>query len=203
MSLIPWFGSKTMTPRGSMTIRSPTTPRLVGMHLTTLATVTMTRTQVSSQTPMTSHLRNVIPTGHGLTKPAASPTPQEKDKKACVTPRTATIVKKLRSMKAGDGMYCWDPHAQNPSSDHPKGKACDITIGKLGKKPTGDKKSDGDAVADWLVKHRDKWGVKYVIWYGQIWTERTGKWRDYGGGGAYDPKDVTGGHFDHVHVSMH
>lgn len=128
---------------------------------------------------------------------------QEKDKKACVTPRTATIVKKLRSMKAGDGMYCWDPHAQNPSSDHPKGKACDITIGKLGKKPTGDKKTDGDAVADWLVKHHDKWGVKYVIWYGQIWTERTGKWRDYGGGGAYDPKDVTGGHFDHVHVSMH
>lgn len=128
---------------------------------------------------------------------------QPKNDKACVTPRTATIIKKLKSMEVGDGMLCWDPHLQNPKSDHPKGKGCDITIGKLGKKPTGDKKAEGDALAEWFVKNAKTWGVKYVIWDGKIWTDSTQRWRDYGGGGAYDPDDITGGHFDHNHVSLH
>lgn len=128
---------------------------------------------------------------------------QPKNSKACVTPRTAKLMKKLKSMEVGDGMLCWDPHLQNPKSDHPKGKGCDITIGKLGKKPKGDKKAEGDELSKWFVEHHKTWGVKYVIWDGKIWTERTQKWRNYGGGGAYDPGDVTGGHFDHNHVSLY
>jgi hypothetical protein len=27
-------------------------------------------------------------------------------------------------------------------------------------------------------------------------------WREYTGGGVYDPEDPTGGHYDHVHVSL-
>ena len=27
-------------------------------------------------------------------------------------------------------------------------------------------------------------------------------WRDYNGGGMHDPGDVTGGHYDHLHVTV-
>ncbi len=41
---------------------------------------------------------------------------------------------------------------------------------------------------------------------GRIWTAGTsdqGGWGSpYTGGGIHDPRDVTGGHFDHVHVGI-
>ena len=42
------------------------------------------------------------------------------------------------------------------------------------------------------------------IWQGRVWsTARAGQgWRPYTGGGIYDPSDPTGGHFDHIHVSL-
>jgi len=53
-------------------------------------------------------------------------------------------------------------------------------------------------------------GVHYLIWYGRIWnTERAREgWRPYRGAGVYNtipstPDGVTGGHFDHVHISVH
>ena len=48
--------------------------------------------------------------------------------------------------------------------------------------------------------------VKYVIWQGRIWSPNTsdvnGWGRPYTGGGMYDPVDATGGHWDHVHLSL-
>jgi hypothetical protein len=46
-----------------------------------------------------------------------------------------------------------------------------------------------------------------VIWQGRIWyrggSDAGDEWgRPYNGGGVYDPTDATGGHFDHVHVSV-
>ena len=131
---------------------------------------------------------------------------QPRRKDACVTPRTARIVEQIEAMNTDhDGIYCWDPHAWNPTSDHPKGKACDITFGAIGRFPTGTDKKNGDRLADWLVANADAWAVKYVIWQGRIWTAARANdgWRPYTGGGIYDPNDPTGGHYDHIHVSMY
>jgi hypothetical protein len=51
----------------------------------------------------------------------------------------------------------------------------------------------------WLPLH-----VAYVIWQGRIWSlnRDADGWRPYNGGGIYDPTQPTGGHFDHVHVSL-
>ncbi|WP_392426048.1 M23 family metallopeptidase [Barrientosiimonas humi] len=124
---------------------------------------------------------------------------------ACVTPRTAKLVQQIEAMQVGHGgISCWDPHTWNPASDHSKGKACDIVFGTLGKFPTGADKENGDRLADWLVANAKTWAVSYVIWQGRIWsTARADEgWRTYTGGGVYDPSDPTGGHFDHVHVSV-
>ena len=53
----------------------------------------------------------------------------------------------------------------------------------------------------------DELGIRYVIWQGRIWyrggSDAGDEWgRPYNGGGVYDPTDATGGHFDHVHVSV-
>ena len=124
---------------------------------------------------------------------------------ACVTPRTERLTQQIEAMQVGhNGISCWDPHAWNPSSDHPKGKACDVTFGSLGQFPTGADKENGDRLAQWLVSNADTWGVSYVIWQGRIWTASRADegWQPYTGSGIYDPTDATGGHFDHVHVSV-
>lgn len=125
---------------------------------------------------------------------------------ACVTPSTATIVKQIEAMNVGhNGIACWDPHAWNPTSDHPKGRACDIVFGSLGHFPKGTDKTNGDRLAEWLVANADTWGVNYVIWQGRVWSSARAQqgWRPYTGGGIYNPADATGGHFDHIHLSQH
>ena len=96
---------------------------------------------------------------------------------------------------------CWDAHAWNPRSDHPKGLGCDFTVGSLGRRPGPVERARGWELAEWLVAHRGPLAVSYVIWDGQF-NDGSG-WRRYSGGGVYDPGDVTGGHFDHVHLSVH
>lgn len=132
--------------------------------------------------------------------------PTQPDKAdACVTPRTAILVELAKSQNFGhDGATCWDPHEQNATSDHPKGRACDFTYGKLGEFPDDADVKRGDSLANYLKENYDEWGVDYVIWQGKIWSKskKDQGWRDYSGGGSYDPDDATGGHYDHVHVSM-
>jgi hypothetical protein len=121
----------------------------------------------------------------------------------CVTPRTAALIMQLRA--AGyRRIACWDEHAWNPTSDHPLGKACDVTFGPGGVLPPR-QKAAGDQLAAQLQASAGRTGVNYLIWYGHIWSvDRADEgWRPYNGGGVYDPGDVTGGHYDHVHVSMY
>lgn len=130
---------------------------------------------------------------------------QPKSKKACVTPRMALVYQLAESDSLGhDGGSCWDPHEQNPKSDHPKGKACDFLFGTYGKFPEGDTKKRGWALANYLKENADTWGINYVIWQGKIWSTAKADqgWRPYSGGGAYDPTNPTGGHYDHVHASV-
>lgn len=101
------------------------------------------------------------------------------------------------------GIGCWDPHAWNPTSDHPKGKACDFAVGRIGRRPTAEERSTGWQLAFWLQRNARSLGVTYVIWDRRIWSlarTRDG-WRIYDGGGVYDSASITGGHMDHVHCS--
>jgi Transglycosylase SLT domain len=120
----------------------------------------------------------------------------------CLTPAAAHLYAQVE-VAFGPwpwGVTCWDAHAWNPSSDHPRGKACDYTVGVIGQHPANRDKAAGWQLASWLTTHAAALRVNYVIWQGQIWQQSTG-WRPYTGGGVYDPADATGGHFDHVHVS--
>ncbi len=99
---------------------------------------------------------------------------------------------------------CWDPHAWNPTSDHPLGKACDVFVSPAGKfaavaDPAG--LEHGNQLVAWLRQYAGPLQVAYVIWQGRIWSPRQGD-RPYNGGGVYDPTDPTGGHFDHIHISF-
>jgi hypothetical protein len=120
----------------------------------------------------------------------------------CLTPAAAHLYEQVE-VAFGPwpwGVTCWDAHAWNPSSDHPRGKACDYTVGAIGQHPSDGDKAVGWQLADWLTTHAAALRVNYVIWQGQIWQSSRG-WRPYSGGGVYDPSDTTGGHYDHVHVS--
>ena len=102
------------------------------------------------------------------------------------------------------GIGCWDPHLWNPTSDHPKGRACDFTVGAIGVRPTPAQRVIGWQLAHWLQADAAALGVSYVIWDGHIWSAARSRegWRVYDGGGIYDPTSITGGHHDHVHLSV-
>jgi hypothetical protein len=97
---------------------------------------------------------------------------------------------------------CWDAHLWNPTSDHPKGRACDLFVGGDSRR-SAPVKAAGDRIANWAIQSAATTGVHYVIWYGKIWSARTGQWKTYNGGGVYDTSNPTGGHYDHVHVSLY
>lgn len=99
------------------------------------------------------------------------------------------------------GTSCWDEHAWNPSSDHPKGRACDIYTSPAGKFAEGAGLDAGNKLVAWLRAHHDELRVSYVIWQGRIWSHERGD-RIYGGGGVYDATSAVGGHFDHLHISF-
>jgi hypothetical protein len=101
---------------------------------------------------------------------------------------------------------CWAERPWNPGSDHPTGRACDVFPTRSGTFPDGDELAAGWAVANWARDNARELDVRYVIWQGRIWVRGRGDtdgWgRPYSGGRVYDPDDATGGHFDHVHVSV-
>lgn len=101
---------------------------------------------------------------------------------------------------------CWDAHAWNPTSDHPKGKGCDLFFAAAGTFAAGDDLAHGWELANWLRANAPALRVSYVIWHGRIWMAGRGDnggWGSkYTGGGIYNASDATGGHFDHVHVSF-
>lgn len=101
---------------------------------------------------------------------------------------------------------CWDAHAWNPRSDHPRGKACDLFATSPGTFAEGADLDGGWQVADWFRAHSEPLAVKYLIWQGRYWDpsveDQDGWGRRYTGGGVYDTRNATGGHYDHLHVSF-
>jgi hypothetical protein len=72
--------------------------------------------------------------------------------------------------------------------DHGSGNAVDTMVSS---------RSQGDAVAAYVMAHAAELDVKYVIWRQRIWYPSSGTWR-----GMADRGSVTANHYDHVHVSV-
>lgn len=99
---------------------------------------------------------------------------------------------------------CYSPRP-GTKSEHPLGRACDITFGnQIGHYPTPAQLDAGWQVTNWMKDNADLLGVQYLIWQGKIWSVARDAegWRPYNGGGMHDPNDVTGGHYDHLHVTV-
>jgi hypothetical protein len=72
--------------------------------------------------------------------------------------------------------------------DHGSGNAVDTMISS---------RSQGDAVASYVIAHASELNVKYVIWRQRIWMPSTGAWKYMSDRGS-----PTANHMDHVHVSV-
>jgi len=122
----------------------------------------------------------------------------------CLTPATAWMLNQVTALFGPLPGSCWDAHAWNPTSDHPDGRACDFTFGRVGAFPDAADTERGWVLASWLQLNAGALQVDYLIWAGRIWSlARAGDgWRPYNGGGMYDPTDPTGGHYNHVHASV-
>jgi Peptidase family M23 len=89
--------------------------------------------------------------------------------------------------------------SNNPTSDHPSGRAVDIMIDRWNTKLGN---AEGWRIAHWVADNAAGLGVTYVIFDARIWsTERADEgWRPYQHpSGATDPTSL---HRDHVHVSV-
>ena len=138
----------------------------------------------------------------GSSTGCTEPDPTRAD--GCLTPAMAWLLKQTRQHFGELPSSCWDAHAWNPTSDHPQGRACDFTISTAGQFPDAAGRAHGWQIADWLTANAAPLDVAYVIWDGRIWSAVRARegWRPYEGGKVYDVSTPTGGHYDHVHVSV-
>ncbi|MGE9809676.1 peptidoglycan DD-metalloendopeptidase family protein [Janibacter sp. G1551] len=121
-----------------------------------------------------------------------------------ITRRMLNLYQQATAAFPDTSWSCYSPRP-GTSSEHPLGRACDITFGNaIGTRPTPSQLEAGWAETNWMKDNAETLGVSYLIWQGKIWSlswDSEG-WRDYNGGGMHDPADVTGGHYDHLHVTV-
>jgi hypothetical protein len=118
-----------------------------------------------------------------------------------VTPRMHALYRALEAAGATTGgATCWDPHLHNPESDHPRGKACDIFINPDYPAAV----TRGWQIAHWLTTVQPAYAIDYIIWQGRIWSARSPIWSTYRSGiyNCPDPSNITGWHYDHIHISV-
>lgn len=119
-----------------------------------------------------------------------------------ITPRLNALYQELSRIGAlSGGATCWDPHPQNPDSDHPRGKACDVFFNPRDRAEV----TRGWQVAAWLTAHQAAYGIHYLIWQGQIWTAEKPDWDTYRSSiyGCPNSANLTGCHYDHIHISIY
>lgn len=121
-----------------------------------------------------------------------------------ITARMAYVMIQARTAFPESSWACWSPRP-GTASEHPLGRACDVTFGnRIGQHPTDAQLHAGWRVTNWLKTHAGTLGVQYLIWQGRIWSlaRDADGWRPYSGGGMHDPANVTGGHYDHLHITV-
>ena len=120
-----------------------------------------------------------------------------------VTRELAHLIAQTRAGFPDTGWACWSPRP-GTASEHPLGRACDVTFGNpIGVFPTDAQVAEGWRMTTWLQQHADALQVQYLIWQGHIWSlaRDAEGWRPYHGGGMHDPTTPTGGHYDHLHIT--
>ena len=133
--------------------------------------------------------------------------------RGCLTPATRYALTQITAA-FGSPRRTGHPLAQpagtpisKPASDHPKGRACDLFTGTPGQFATGDRPRQ------WLAnrhlatrpRHRTAHPLPHLArphLEPRPPPDQNGWGRPYNGGGIYDPTDTTGGHYDHIHVSI-
>ncbi|MDN5899213.1 MAG: peptidoglycan DD-metalloendopeptidase family protein [Brachybacterium sp.] len=107
----------------------------------------------------------------------------------------------LRKINARFGPHTYGgvgERSNNPTSDHPAGRAVDVMIDDW---ETKKGIAHGTRIAEWVRQHARELGITYVIWRARIWSTGDRGWRSYShpSGGS----DPTLQHMDHVHISVH
>ncbi|WP_116953337.1 lytic transglycosylase domain-containing protein [Jiangella endophytica] len=121
-----------------------------------------------------------------------------------ITRQLLHLIAETRRAFPETGWACWSPRP-GTSSEHPVGRACDVTFGnQIGTFPTDVQVAEGWLMATWLQQHAAALRVEYLIWQGLIWSLARDDegWRPYDGGGMHDPNSPTGGHYDHLHITV-
>ncbi|MEV6237863.1 peptidase inhibitor family I36 protein [Lentzea sp. NPDC051838] len=141
------------------------------------------------------------PPGGTYAPPNTNPHPSAAARAPQATKRTQFVDDEIRRLTGEKDCWVGDYRSYEPStSNHNTGNALDCTISNaIGTYPNAAQKEQGWKLANWLKKYADKLDVRYVIWQGKIWSVARSSegWRNYTAGSG-----VTGGHYDHVHVSM-
>lgn len=118
-----------------------------------------------------------------------------------ITPRTHTLVRALQERGLiGNGIVCWAPRPANPSSFHPQGRACDIFVDPHDPASI----ADGWRVANWLIAQQARFGTVELIYQGQYWSATDPRWTTHHSN-VYkcpDKSNLTGCHYDHLHLSV-
>ena len=147
------------------------------------------------------------PVASAVTLPAAPlhgcPIPDLSGTGGCLTPVMGLLMVHVIAAFGELPVSCWDRRDGDPYSDHPKGRACDYTMGRIGTYAGPADVARGWSLAGWLRANAVALHVNYVIWQGRIWSRAHDAegWRPYTGGGHYPSSGPTYGHYDHVHVS--
>ncbi|MGH3546403.1 MAG: hypothetical protein ACRDPW_10855 [Mycobacteriales bacterium] len=137
----------------------------------------------------------------GFTGAANAMVPDPSQPGKLVTAAAAHMYNETIRTFPGTKGFCLAQRPDNPLSDHPRGKACDFTIGAIGAFPSAEQKAEGWRIAHWLQANAAALNVKYLIWDGQTWNAGQPNWKGYTSNNC-NVKTVTCGHFDHVHVSV-
>ncbi|MFD9698368.1 peptidase inhibitor family I36 protein [Lentzea sp. NPDC059081] len=133
--------------------------------------------------------------------PPSNPHPSAAARAPQATARTQFVDDQIARLTGEKDCWVGDYRSYEPStSNHNTGNALDCTISNaIGSYPSAAQKEQGWKLARWVQKYASQLDVRYVIWQGKIWSVARSSegWRDYTAGSG-----VTGGHYDHVHVSM-
>ncbi|SMX69639.1 Peptidase family M23 [Brevibacterium sp. 239c] len=144
----------------------------------------------------------------GAGTPGQAPEPFEGDPNQMVddptsdgqmTARTLHLYQQATAAFPDTSWACWSPRP-GTVSEHPLGRACDITFGNaIGSVPTPAQLEAGWELTNWMKDHAEALGVEYLIWQDKIWSlaRDAEGWRTYTRG-----TDVTTKHIDHLHVTV-
>ncbi|HEU5107922.1 MAG TPA: hypothetical protein VFT95_05140 [Micromonosporaceae bacterium] len=114
----------------------------------------------------------------------------------CITARTLHALRQAKAAGFTRFVSCF---RSGGGGDHPLGQACDFAAQRngFGGVATGGDRTYGNNLANYFVRNADRLGVKYVIWFQEIWLPSSG-WRQYSRGNG----DPASEHQNHVHLSV-